>query len=103
MHTKTIHQISHVQKDVFWATSITCFTLIGLYLFFLASSVVNVAVRQSVNDKIVNLSSEVAQLEFQYVALQNGVTSEVALSKGYVVQAPIAYVSKESRLSMARP
>ena len=103
MHTKTTHHISHVQKDIFWAASITLVALVGMYLFFLGSSVVNVSARQNVNDKIVVLGSKVAQLEFEYVALQNSVTSDMASSKGYVVQSPMAYVAKESRLSLARP
>ena len=104
MHAKTLqHNISQVQKDIFWAASITLAILIGLYCFFLAMSISNVAVRQNVNDKIVSLGSKVAQLEFKYVSLQNGVTSELALQKGYVAQTPVAYVSKESRLSLARP
>ena len=66
-------------------------------------SVVNVSVRQNLNDKIVALRSNVAQLEFQYVALQNQITTETAISKGYIAVSPVAYVTKESRLSFARP
>ncbi|MEI6480035.1 MAG: hypothetical protein WCO12_00745 [bacterium] len=102
MQTKTIRHISHIQKEIFWATAATFIALVGLYVFFLASSIVNVAVRQNVNDKVVALSSKVAQLEFQYVSLQNAVTSDVATSEGYVAQAPVAYVAKDIRLSMAR-
>lgn len=103
MHTKTLqhNNVSHVQRDIFWATSIALVVTVALYCFFLAMSISNVAIRQDVNDKIVTLSSKVAQLEFQYVSLQNGVTSEVAKSKGYVAQVPVAYVAKESRLSLA--
>ena len=103
MHTKTTHNTSHIQRDIFWAASITLVSLVGMYIFFLGSSIVNVSARQSVNDKIENLGSKVAQLEFEYVALQNAVTSDVASAKGYVAQSPVAYVSKESRLSLARP
>ena len=103
MHTKTMNQTSNMQKDIFWATLVAFFVLVSLYIGFLSVSISNVAVRQGVNDKIVSLRSKVAQLEFQYVALQNTITSDTALSKGFVAQAPVAYVTKESRLSFARP
>jgi hypothetical protein len=103
MYTRTLQQIPHRQRDIFWATIIIIFILISCYIGFLSKSMINVSIRQDTNDKIVVLRSKVAQLEFQYVALQNTVTTETALSKGYIAQAPIAYVTKESRLSLARP
>lgn len=103
MNTKTLEQVSHIQKDFFWATVATFFILVAMYISFLSVSVVNVSVRQSSNDKIIMLRSRVAQLEFQYVALQNVLTNETAISKGYVAVAPTAYITKESRLSYARP
>ncbi len=102
MNTKTLNNVSHMQKDIFWATIVVLFVLITLYIGFLSSSIVNVSVRQNTNDKIVALRSKVAQLEFKYVSLQNAITTETALSKGYVAQAPVAYIAKESRLSMAQ-
>ena len=103
MHTKTLQQISHTQRDIFWATVVAFFVLTSLYVGFLSSSIVNVSVRQETSNKIVALRSKVAQLEFQYVSLQNTLTTETAISKGYVVSAPVAYITKESRLSFARP
>jgi len=103
MKTNTLQHISHTQRDIFWATIVAFFVLVSMYIGFLSTSIVNVSVRQDTNDKIVALRSKVAQLEFQYVALQNTITSETALSKGYVASAPVAYVTKESRLSFARP
>jgi len=103
MYTKTLQQVTHTQRDIFWATIVAFFVLITLYIGFLSASIVNVSTRQNANDKIIALRSKVAQLEFQYVAIQNSLTTETALSKGYVAQTPVAYVTKESRLSLARP
>lgn len=103
MNTKTLQQVSHTQRDIFWAAIVAFFVLTTLYIGFLSTSIVNVSVRQETNDKIVALRSKVAQLEFQYVSLQNTMTSETALSKGYVASSPVAYITKESRLSFARP
>ncbi|MEI7513206.1 MAG: hypothetical protein WCJ74_01120 [bacterium] len=103
MNIKTLQQISHTQRDIFWATIVAFFVLMTLYISFLSVSIVNVSVRQNTNDKIIALRSKVASLEFQYVAIQNNITTESALSKGYVTSAPVAYVTKESRLSFARP
>lgn len=103
MNTKTLQHLSHMQRDIFWASIVFFFVLMTLYIGFLSVSIVNVSVRQETNDKIVALRSKVAQLEFQYVSLQNSITTETALSKGYVASTPVAYVTKESRLSIARP
>jgi hypothetical protein len=105
MNTKTLQQISHTQRDIFWAMIVFFFVLISLYICFLSASIVNVSVRQDTNDKIVALRSKVAQLEFQYVAIQNNITNDIAVSKGYIASTPVAYVTKtkESRLSLARP
>lgn len=103
MKTKTLEHLSHIQRDIFWATIVFFFVLMTLYVGFLSASIVNVSVRQETNDKVIALRTKVAQLEFQYVSLQNNITSETALAKGYVVSSPVAYVTKESRLSIARP
>ena len=103
MNTKTLQQVSHTQRDIFWATTIFLFVLMALYISFLSVSVVNVSVRQETNDKIIALRSKVAQLEFQYVSSQNNLTTETAITKGYIASTPVAYVTKESRLSFARP
>jgi len=103
MYTRTLQQVSHRQRDIFWATIIFIFMLLSLYIGFLSMSVVNVSVRQGTNDKIIALRSNVAQLEFQYVALQNTLTTETAIEKGYIASLPVEYITKESRLSLARP
>ncbi len=103
MHTKTLQRASNTQRNIFWSTVAAFFVFMFLYLCFISMSVVNVSVRQNLNDKIVALRSNVAQLEFQYVAMQNEITTETALSKGYVQTSPVAYLTKESRLSLARP
>jgi hypothetical protein len=103
MNTKTLQQVSHTQRDIFWATIVAFFVLISMYIGFLSVSIGNVSVRQDVNDQIVALRSKVAQLEFQYVSIQNQMTPETAMSKGYKEATSVAYVNKESRLSIARP
>lgn len=102
MKTKVMH-ISHVQKDLFWATLIIFMMCVGLYMYFLGLSIRNVAIRQNVSEQVVSLRSQVASLEFQYVALQNSVTGDMALAKGFVAQAPTQYITKDARLSLARP
>jgi hypothetical protein len=103
MNIKTLQQVSNTQKKFFWVTVGAFFVFMFLYICFISISIVNVSVRQNLNDKIVALRSNVAQLEFQYVALQNEITTETAISKGYVNTPQVAYVTKESRLSFARP
>lgn len=100
--TKAIH-VSHIQKEIFWAVALMLIACVGLYMYFLCLSIKNVAVRQDVNEQVVALRSKVASLEFQYVALQNSVTGDIALAKGFVAQAPKEYVTKEAGLSFARP
>lgn len=102
MKTSTIN-ISHIQKEIFWATAVLALSLVCLYVYFLACSISNVAVRQNLNEQVIALKSKVAQLEFSYVTSQNALTADTALANGFSTKSPVAYVSKDSGLSLARP
>lgn len=102
MTTARTLNISNIQRDIFYAALVVLVSLMGLYVYFLTSSMINVAVRQSVNEQVASLSSKVASLEFRYVTLQNSVTNDVANARGFVTSSPVAYVTKDTGLSFAR-
>ena len=101
MNKTKILKVSYIQKDIFWATFVIFIALVGVYIFFLGYSILNVSARQTINDQVVSLRSKVAQLEFKYVSAQNSVTSEVAYAKGFVEKTPTSYTNKETRLSLS--
>ncbi len=58
--------------------------LVGLYLYMLSASVVHVVVRKEVHRSIVDLKSEIGELEAEYIAAQHRVSSHVANLDGYI-------------------
>lgn len=96
-----LRAFNNFHKEIFLASVVVCVLCFVLYGYFLAQSMMDVASRERVVDSTVALRSKVAQLEFEYMSLHNAVTEEEAVLQGYVVEAPVAYVAKDVRLSMA--
>ncbi len=57
--------------------------MLGLYMYFLSASVVHVVIRKEVNQDIVKLNSEIAELEAEYIFAQHRVSNRIATLEGY--------------------
>ncbi len=69
---------------------------VGLYLYFLNMSVVQVVMRIEHVQTQRDLSAEIASLEAQYIEAQHKVAARVAGLEGYRADAGKVFISRES-------
>lgn len=79
-----IERISHKENNIFWILfSIFVFTILT-YGFLLNRIMTNTVAKQNMEKEMIALNADVNSLEFQYLNLKNGVTMELAKSRGFV-------------------
>ena len=57
--------------------------LVGLYSFFISTSIINVLVREETGQNIANLHSHIGELESEYLVLKNSITLALAHDLGF--------------------
>ncbi len=85
----------------FWAlTAISAIALV-VYIIAVLATVRHTVVRQSLQKQVSTLSTEVNNLEFTYIALQNGVTLDLAYAKGFKDVSDPLYISRSAAASLS--
>lgn len=82
MRSKTL-QINIFEKKAFTALITMIFILLGFYGYFISKSIVNVIVREEINNDIVVVNSILSELEFEYIAHKNTINKEFANRAGF--------------------
>lgn len=95
MHTKTL-QINIFEKRVFTALVLAVFVLMGLYGYFISKSIINVIVREEINNDIVAVSSAISELEFGYINRKNTINKEFAMLTGFKDLTEKKFVARKS-------
>jgi hypothetical protein len=101
MKTKTL-QINIFEKRAFTALIAIIFILLGFYGYFISKSIVNVIVREEINNDVVVVSSAISELEFEYIAHKNIINKEYAKAAGFKDLAEKKFVARKTfaRLSL---
>ena len=82
------------RQKFFWFLVGASILSLGAYMYAIAATAHNTAVRQNLEAEIGNRTAELSSLEFKHIALKNAVTLEVAHSYGFTeVEKPL-YVSR---------
>ena len=95
MRSKTL-QINIFEKRAFTALIVLVFILLGFYGYFISKSIVNVIVREEINNDIVAVSSAISELEFKYIAHKNTINKEYAKTAGFTGLASKTFVARKS-------
>lgn len=85
----------------FWFLATVCLISLGAYVYAVNSTARNVALRSELERQVVNLNTELAGLEFQYIKLKNEVTLEIAKELGYQEVRQPLYISRGSAPSLS--
>ena len=92
MNSKTA--ILKDERTPVWTLVFVCIALCVLYIFFMNETVFNVAKRATLEQEIAIRSSDISNLEFQYISLRNNIDITLAYSLGYKdIESP-RYISK---------
>lgn len=82
--SRQLINIFYAYERVVWAVLlVTLGLLAGLYVYFVQSTVFNIAAREDGQEQIGSLESEIATLETEYIALSSKLTLARALELGF--------------------
>ena len=91
-----IEKIEDLEKRLFWGIFSLVVLMFGAYGFLAIKMNVNGIRVDGYQKEIGKLSSKVGLLETDYLKLKNGITAELAYSKGFVNTKDQAFVSINS-------
>lgn len=82
--------------NIFWSLVVCVIITLGLYLYFLSSTVYTIVLRQQTEKSIATLEGNAGTLESNYLNIKNTVTIEFARSKGFKDIIATQYISRKS-------
>lgn len=88
-------------QRIFWALSVTCLVLGGLYLGLVGKTVANVLERQQTEKMMSEASIKVSELEFSYLNTKSSVNAALARSLGFVETSKTLVAKKAGNLSFS--
>jgi hypothetical protein len=91
----------NTEKNIFWALVGILFFCMCFYMYSINTTVRNVVLRSTLQNKISELTLSVSNSEFQYISAQNNVTLASAYSLGFKDVAEKIYISKRSAAEVA--
>jgi hypothetical protein len=85
----------------FWALMVISAMALIIYIVAVLATVRHTVVRQNLQRQVSTLSTEVNNLEFTYIALQNEVTLDLAYAKGFKDVSNPLYISRSAAASLS--
>ena len=82
--------------NIFWSLTVGVIMALGLYLYFLSSTVYITVLRQQAEKSIATLEGNAGALESNYLNIKNTVTIELAHAKGFKDILATQYISRKS-------
>jgi hypothetical protein len=89
------------EKTIFWALLTTFIFAIGLYMYFINTTVRNVVASQNLETKITQLNLAISSKEFQYIKNRNAVNLNLAYSMGFRDVSAKTYITEKSTKSVS--
>jgi hypothetical protein len=84
----------HKNKAIFLAMLAVSALSIIVYIYAVTRTVHNIVDRQSIERELSLLSTNISEFEFQYIAIKNGVTIDLAKSLGFQLSSHTVFVSR---------
>ena len=90
--------ISHYYTPQYAVWILAAIIVAGLvsYVYFVQQAVVNVAERNSAENKVAELQSDIGEMEFRYISLKKDVDLAYARSQGFEESSEARYVTRGS-------
>ena len=84
----------HKNKVIFLAMLLVSALSVVVYIYAVTRTVHNIVNRQSIETELSKLSTNISELEFQYIAIKNGVTIDFAKSLGFQLSNRTVFVTR---------
>jgi hypothetical protein len=89
------------EKTIFWILFSVFLLLIGLYMFFVRTTISNVVMRQNLESEASSLALSIGSREFEYISKRNNVTLALAYSLGFKDSQTKIFVSRNPSTEVA--
>lgn len=91
---KLVAKITKTEKRIFY-TAVVLFIFVSMfYAYFVNQTIRNVAKRENIENEIKMITSNISDLELQYLSRKNNLTLDYAYSIGFKEVNKINYISK---------
>ena len=90
------------RKTAFWVLFLAVFACFLAYVYFVNLTIANVVERRSMVSEIRVLSSDISEMEAEYLALSRVITPDVALSMGFHESSRVDFVTRATHTNLAK-
>ena len=87
--------INDIEKKIFWGVFALLFLLGTSYAFFVNKTILNIVERESLEEEVATLNSQISELEFDCIALKNNITIDYAHSVGFSNANNVKFASRK--------
>ena len=92
----TYSAVYYSQKRVFWTLITLSVCFIVAYMYFVGASIVNVVVREEIEQNIQRMRSAISEAETEYLRHRQEINATYAQRAGFVALSEKTYVVKKS-------
>ena len=90
------------RKKAFWVILVAVFACFLAYIYFVNLTIANIVERRILVSEISILSSEISEMEFEYLALGKEITPDLAFSLGFYESSNINFVTRDIHSNLAK-
>jgi len=87
------------ERRIFWVFIMAIMLLLGSYGYFVSKSIVNVIIREEIEQDLAKVNSSISSLEYDYIVKKNSINLELAYSLGFKEAPNKKFVARKSLLS----
>jgi hypothetical protein len=91
-----VAQVRLLQRRLVWSLVALLVVLSGMYAYFLSTSVINVIVREEMQQRIADTNARISELELTYIEAKNTVTLDMAREMGFAKVSTKQYVTRRA-------
>lgn len=91
-------QTPDIEKKLFWLLGAMLVLMLGMYVFFVNVTVMNIVARQATLRQISSATSHISDLEREYLTLSAAITPEYAHAQGFAEAKTEIYATRKSSI-----
>ena len=94
MKRRTHSRVYKEESRLFYGALCLCVGVVCLYMYFVSMSVVHVVMRKEVDNQISLVSTQISQLEEEYIERQQSLNISIAAAHGFIAAEEKIFVDK---------
>lgn len=99
MNRRSNTAILSLKRRIFWVLVVSIAALLFLYGYFVSYSIVNVVLREEVEQELTQVTTRLSDLEFQYLSKRDTINIALAYSLGFQDISQKQFIYRRSLLS----